>query len=488
MTVPQAAATAAPAAASLPRYDRAKLACGIAHMSLGNFHRAHQANYLHEYLQTHPENWLIHSIGCLPADRPLVEAMQSQDNLYTLTERSGSEDKMKIIGSIKKTSWAPANPAEIIQLLASNDIKIISLTITEKGYFYNSNGDLDLTNPVILTDLAGEGSPQSALGYLFWAARQRMLTQAAPVTIMSCDNLPGNGHLTRRLLLEFAEAKEPAVGRWIRNNVAFPNSMVDRITPAVTPQTLDFVRDTFGIADRCPVASESYLQWVLEDNFANGRPQLEEVGVQLTGDVEPYEKLKVRLLNGSHLALAFPAYLMGFRLVDAAMNDPLIRQFLQRYMDEDITPTLPPVPGIDLPAYKQSLLRRFANPAISDQVPRLTLDGSPKIRNAIVPPLKHQLAGGGSIKWLAFTLAAWYRYLGGLDESGGAIEIVDPMSEVLQARAQSAPTDPAQLLAITEIFGKSLGQNNRLIGEVRASLEAIRSLGTRQALIQLLES
>jgi mannitol 2-dehydrogenase len=475
-----------PTAATFPRYDRSRLGCGIAHIGVGNFHRAHQALYLHEYLQTHPQDWMVHGVGLLDSDAPLFGAMTSQDGLYTLTERSGTQDTLKVVGSIKRLSLAPADPEDVIRLLASGDIKIVSLTITEKGYYYTASGDLDVDNPAIRADLAGESAPRSAFGYLYAAAAQRMSSNGRAFTIMSCDNLPGNGHLTRRLLLQFAEVKDPAVARWIEDNVAFPNSMVDRITPAVTEKTLEFVRGTFGVVDRCPVVSESYLQWVLEDSFAAGRPALEDVGVQVTSDVEPYEKMKVRLLNGSHSALAYPAYLMGCREVDAAMRDPAIRAFVQRYMDVDITPTVPPVPGIDLAAYKQTLIERFSNPAISDQVQRLAMDGSAKARNAWVPPLEHQLSTGGSIRWLAFALAAWYRYLYGTDEGGGPIEISDPLKDELVARARSAPDDPAALLSMREIFGDKVPADGRLAAAVKESLDAIRSLGTRQALERLL--
>ncbi len=484
ITVQQAISQPSPAIS--PRYDRVNLGCGIVHIGLGNFHRAHQALFINNYLQNHAENWMIHAVGCLESDRPLIEAMHSQDNLYTLTERSGTEDTIKVVGSIKKISHAPADPTGLIDLLASDEIKIVSLTITEKGYYYTSTGELELDHPVIRADLARDALPKSALGYLFAAARQRRLNQGQPFTIMSCDNLMSNGHLTSRLLLQFAELKEPETARWIRDNIAFPNSMVDRITPATTPKTSAFVRDTFGIDDRCPVMSEAYLQWVLEDNFINGRPELEAVGVQLTNDVEPYEKLKVRLLNGAHSALAYLSYLMGYREVDAAMNDSLIYRFVQKYMDEDITPTLPDVPGMDVEVYKQTLRERFSNPAISDQVQRLALDGSSKLPNSIVPPLEHQLAAGGSIKWIAFALAGWYRYLEGVDESGAVIEVSDPMSETLVALAKGHPNDPNQLLAAENIFGKHLAANTRLMVAVKEALDAIHSLGTRQALTKLL--
>lgn len=484
--VPVQEARNLPGVASFPRYDRSKLKAGIAHLGMGNFHRAHQALFYHEYLQDHAENWMVHGIGPLETDKALVEAMQSQANLYSLVERSGAEDTLKVIGSIKDVTLAPANPAGVVAALASDDIKIVSLTVTEKGYYYNSAGELETKHPIMQHDLNGEGTPKSAFGFLFAAARQRRLNHGQPFTIMSCDNLPGNGHLTRRLLLKFAELKEPETARWIEENIYFPNSMVDRITPVVTSKTLAFIRDKFGVNDPAGLASESFIQWVLEDHFINGRPRLEEVGVQLTGDVEPYEKLKVRLLNGSHSALSYPAYLMGYREVDRAMNDPLIYRFVQRYMDEDVTPTLPEVPGVDVEAYKVTLRERFSNPAISDQVQRLCLDGSAKITNSTVPPLEIQLETGGSIRWIAFALAAWYRYLEGVDEQGAPIEVADPQSERLTTLARRNPGDAGEFLAIHEIFGEA-GRNARLNSEVREALEDIRKLGTRQALTRWLD-
>ena len=250
-------AEAFPEAATYPRYDRSALGCRIAHIGVGNFHRSHQALFLHEYLQNHPEqNWMVHGIGPLNSDLDLVHAMNSQGNLYTLTERSGSQDTLKVVGSIKRLSHGPTDPQAAIQVLASSDIKIVSLTITEKGYCYGSTGDLDLDHPMVLADLREGSLPVSVLGYLFHAARQRMSSGGKPFTVVSCDNLPGNGDMTRRLLLQFADLKEPAVGKWIRDCVLAPNCMVDRITPAVTEDTRAFVQDTFGVHDRCPVLSE----------------------------------------------------------------------------------------------------------------------------------------------------------------------------------------------------------------------------------------
>ena len=480
-------------------YDRFRLGCGIAHIGVGNFVRAHLAVFLDAYLQAHRQDWMIHGIGLRAADSGLVDAMNRQGNLYTLTERSGSRDTLKVIGSIKEFAYAPSNPQRVIQLLASDAIKVISLTITEKGYYYDSAGDLDAAHPDIMADLQG-AIPRTAIGYLFSAAKQRKVTNGLPVTLLSCDNLPSNGDRLRHLLLQFAELKERAVADWIRDNTSCPNAMVDRITPTATDDTRDFVRNTFGIDDQCPVVSEAYLQWVLEDTFINGRPQLERVTVpvhlgsqsaavkvQFTDNVAPYEQLKMRLLNGSHSALAYVAYLMGFRFVDQAMGDPIVRSFVQRYMDE-ITPTIPEVPGVDIAAYKGTLIDRFANAAIRDQVQRLAEDGSKKIRNFVAPPLEHQLASGGALHSIAFVLAAWFRYLRGVDEQGTPIDIVDPMRTVLMERARLHPHDPSQLLAVESIFGAHIAANSRLAAAVKDCLDAIDSLGARQACARFLEA
>ncbi|MGI8847678.1 MAG: mannitol dehydrogenase family protein [Candidatus Dormibacteria bacterium] len=485
--VPVSEASTLPRVGSFPRYERGNLGCGIVHLGAGNFHRSHQALFVQEYLQERAEDWMIHGVSCLDSDIDFVRAMNGQDNVYTLTERSLARDSIKVIGSIRHLSHAPTAPDEVARALASPTTRIVSLTVSEKGYCYDSAGDLEVEHPMIRADLSGS-PPVSVLGHLFGAAAQRRASGGPPFTVASCDNLPGNGDMTRRLVVQFAELRDPRVARWIGENIAFPNSMVDRITPAVTDRTLAFVRETFGIDDRCPVVSESYLKWVVEDRFINGRPALENVGVQFTEAVEPYEQLKVRLLNGSHSALSYAAYLMGFRHVDLAMANAGVRGFVRCYMVDDITPTIPPVGGIDIADYRTTLVERFGNPAIRDQVQRLAMDGSQKIRNAIVPPLEHQLASGGSIRWIAFALAAWYRYLQGMDENGEEIEIIDPMRDVLMARARSAPDEPSHLLSVREIFGAHVSANQRIAEAVRECLDDIRTLGTGAALSKMLAS
>lgn len=471
-----------PTVASFPMYDRTALGCGIVHMSVGGFHRAHQARYLDAYLATHAEDWMIHGVGCLDSDASLIDAMRSQDNLYSLIERSGTEDTLRVIGSIGTFTHAPTQTDAVVTAIADDTTRIVSLTITEKGYCYDNVGNLDPAHPMIAAELAG-GAPRTAIGLLFRGLEQRMERGGTPVTVMSCDNLPGNGHVTERVLLQYADALRPAVADWIRANVSFPNGMVDRITPAPNAGTVALARDAFDVEDPAAVACESYLQWILEDTFINGRPALETVGVQFVDDVTPYEKMKVRLLNGSHSALAYLSYLMGYREVDAAMADPLIRTFVERYMDLDVTPSVPDVPGVDLADYKRTLVARFSNPAISDQVQRLAMDGSQKIPNAIVPPLAHQRATDGSIDHLAFAIAAWYRYLRGVDETGAAIELTDPLAGSLTALAQQAPQDPTAFLRTSEIFGDVA--DDGVITAVTEAVALIDEFGTRAALTKL---
>ncbi len=484
---------------STATYDRSKLDCGIAHIGVGNFVRSHLAVFLHEYLRAQPQNWMMYGIGMREGDVALAEALKRQDYLYTLTERAGSRATCKVIGSIKDFAYVPSDYQQVLQRLASDAIKIISLTITEKGYYDNPAGDLDVEHPDIKADLQ-QGVPRTALGLLFGAAKERHTKNGLPITLLSCDNVPNNGERLRHLLLQFAGLKDQSVAGWIRANTSCPNSMVDRITPAVTRDTHDFVRNRFGIEDQCPVMSEAYLQWVVEDTFISGRPHWEKVSVpvqletqsvgiqvQFTNDAAPYEKMKMRLLNGSHSALAYVSYLMGFRFVDEAMHDATVRSFVQRYMDE-ITPTLPAVPGVDIPAYKATLIERFANAAVRDQVQRLAEDGSKKICNFIVPALEELLVSGGSIRHLAFALAAWFRYLRGVDEQGQSIDIVDPMSRLLMERARLQPHDSTYLLAVEDVFGERVSRNSTVAAAINQWLEAINSVGARQACVRLLES
>ncbi|MFN3826734.1 MAG: mannitol dehydrogenase family protein [Micavibrio sp.] len=470
-----------------PAYDRQSLASGFVHMSVGGFHRSHQAVYMNDFLNLNPSDWMISGVGLLDNDTANVQALQNQDCLYTVLQRSREEDVASIVGSMKDILHAPSNPASVLKKLADEQMKILSLTITEKGYCYDKNRDLDESHPMVQHDLKNPDAPQSALGYMTAALRHRMQNRLPAFTVMSCDNLPGNGHITKHILTSFASLSDPALARWIEDNVSFPNAMVDRITPVTTDAIRQVLLEKFGIDDQWPVVCEDYIQWVLEDDFRYGRPALEDVGVQIVKDVEPYEKMKVRLLNGSHSALSYMSYLMGYRDVDLAMNDPLISRFVRSYMDHDITPSVPDVPGIDLTSYKDTLIRRFANPAVRDQILRLAEDGSQKIKNAIVPCIEYQLKAGGSVKFACLALAGWFRFLSGTDEEMKAIPVKDPMADILVARAKVEPRNPDQLLGLQDIFGTTVSTSQVVRQEIAAALESLYTKGSKATLAQYLQ-
>lgn len=468
-----------------PSYERDSLNCGIMHMSVGGFHRSHQALYVQDILNKSSGDWMISGVGLLDSDRKHVDALNSQDCLYSILERSGKEDVLKICGSIKEIHHAPSDPKKVLDRLSDESIKILSLTITEKGYCYNQDGDLDLNNKAIQGDLKNLSAPQTGLGYVVAALNNRYKSKSKPMTIMSCDNLPGNGHLTQKLVLQFAEQVDKNLATWISDNITFPNAMVDRITPVTTPEIVDVIAEEFDIEDQWPVVCEDFRQWVLEDKFCNGRPDFDSVGVQLVSDVEPYEKMKVRLLNGSHSALSYISYLMGYRRVDLAMADALISKYVRAYMDFDVTPAVPSVPGIDLTSYKDKLIERFSNPSIGDQVQRLAEDGSRKIPNAILPCIRHQLETGGKMDYAALALAAWFRYLSGADESMAAIEIKDPAKERLMERIKTDHQDPTYALGLDDIFG-DLGRNSVVIENVKIALNKLYKQGVKSTLEEYL--
>ncbi len=463
-----------------PSYDRSALKAGIMHMSVGGFHRSHQALYIDDLLSQSPQDWMICGVGLLPQDKPHVETLNRQDGLYSILERSGQKDTLRICGSMKEVLHAPSDPAKVLARLMDPAIKILSLTITEKGYCYNQEGNLDETNPGIKNDLQSPDAPVTGLGYVVSGLARRRQAKMKPFTVMSCDNLPGNGHLTRKLVLQFASLIDRELAEWIKTHVSFPNAMVDRITPVTKPEIVDLVESQFGVVDGWPVVCEDFRQWVLEDHFSDGRPALEKVGVQLVADVEPYEKMKIRLLNGSHSALSYISYLMGYRQVDKAMADPDIAKFVRAYMDHDITPSVPEVPGINLTQYKDILIERFSNPAIADQVQRLAEDGSQKIPNAILPCIEYQLAQGGSIKFAVLALAAWFRYLTGVDEDLKPIEIKDPMKDDLQTRIKMTPQDPTSILGLSRVFGTQLPLSAPFLTALTAAMASLQQKGARQ--------
>ncbi|MBD2081712.1 mannitol dehydrogenase family protein [Leptolyngbya sp. FACHB-17] len=467
----------------VPQYDRYLLKNGIVHIGVGGFHRAHQALYVDNYFhQTSDFRWGICGIGLLQQDRRMRDALQSQDHLYTLVERSPNHDRARIIGAIDRYLFAPEDPQSVIAAMASPDCRIVTLTITEGGYYYNeASGELEINHPTIQHDLQQPEQPIGTYGFLTAALNQRREQGLAPFTVQSCDNLQGNGNITRKMLTTFAELHDPALGQWLSEHGAFPNSMVDRITPATTDSDRALVADQFGLIDDFPVMAEPFLQWVIEDQFCAGRPELETVGVQFTTNVHSYELIKIRLLNASHLLIGYLGTLLGYTYVHEVMADVQCRNAVMAFMEE-VTPTLQPVPGLGLTDYKRTLIERFENPKIRDRVSRLCSSSSVKVPKFLLGSLRDLLQQQGEIKYLSFTIAAWFYCLMGQDDQGQAITIEDPLSTVLTARVNKADVRP--LLSLSEIFGDDLVQSLRFVEAIERALRQLSKTGVRAALSQ----
>lgn len=483
----QAALSRLPDQVCVPQYDRAAVTYGIVHIGVGGFHRAHQALYLDNYLEQHPgSGWGICGVGLLEFDQKMRDALQAQDCLYTLVERSPDGDAARVIGSICQYLFAPDDRQAVIDALADGQCRIVTLTITEGGYYVlEGSGEFDVNHPTIQHDLQHPEAPHGVYGFLTAALARRRQQGLPPFTVLSCDNIQGNGKLVGHMLTTFAHLQDPDLGRWIADHVAFPNSMVDRITPATTPADMQMVADQFAIDDAWPVVAEPFLQWVVEDRFCAGRPDWESVGIQMTDDVHPYEMMKIRLLNTSHLLIGYLGSLMGYTHVHEAMADDLIRRAAEGLMDE-VTSTLQPLPGIDVSEYKQILIERFANPKIRDQLARLCLNSSAKLPKWMLGSLRDKLQQDGPIPYMSFTVAAWFRYLNGQDDQGNALPIDDPLADLLTERAQAGGADPMPLLNLTELFG-DLPQSERFVELVTAHLHRLYDGDTKAALISVLE-
>ena len=471
----------------VPAYDRDRVTPGVVHVGVGGFHRAHQAMY-HDRLMNQGTalDWGICGVGVMAADRMMQQALDAQDGLYTLVlKHSDGTWEPRVIGSIVEYLFAPDDPEAVIEKMAAPLTRIVSLTITEGGYNISDvTGEFDVTNPDVIADLEPDAVPRTAFGLITEALRRRWKRSLMPFTVMSCDNLQGNGYLTKRVFTAFARLRDPGLGDWVEREVCFPSSMVDRITPVTTDADRAEVRERFGIEDRWPVVCEPYTQWVLQDAFTAGRPPYEQAGVQVVDQVEPYELMKLRLLNGSHQAMCYFAYLAGYRLVHEAAQDPLFRAFLLGYMDKEATPTLAPVPGVDLDGYKYTLIERFSNPQVRDTIARLCAESSDRIPKWLLPVVRQQLAAGGEIRRSAAVVASWARYAEGVDEQGEPIEVVDRLRDSLMPLARRQREDPDAFIANRDIFG-DLADNKPFVVAYRSALASLHQRGARATLESL---
>lgn len=465
-----------------PSYDRSKLRPQTVHMGVGGFHRAHQAVYLDTLLERGALfDWGECGMGVLPQDAAMREALRGQDYLYTVLERSAEVQVARIIGSIVDFSLAPEDPEAAIERLAHEDTHLVSLTITEGGYFLDEGSGHFLDgDPSIQHDIQQPEAPRTSLGYITAALKRRRARNIQPFTVMSCDNLQGNGHVTRKVILALAERQDPALSRWISENVAFPNSMVDRITPATTISDREELFQRFGIHDAWPVVTEPFLQWVIEDTFCNARPPWEEVGAQIVTDVLPYEVMKIRLLNASHMAIAYLGAMAGYTYVHEVMQDDIFNNFVEAFMDE-VTPVVPLIHGISIPDYKRTLIERFANPTINDRVARLCSEGSAKMPKWVLPSVVELAETRSSTKLLSLTIAAWIKYLQSpVDERGNPIVVVDARAEELKRVTRSIGDDPRSFLAMKSLFGPAYFAEPSFIQDIEAALKSLSGIGARE--------
>ena len=455
-----------------PTYNRDEIGIGIVHFGVGGFHRAHQAMYIDRLLeQGKATQWGICGVGVMPADRKMADVLDAQDGLYTLlVENPDGTRDARVIGSIVDYRYAPDDPEAVIELLAAPSTRIVSLTITEGGYN---------------VDTAEADDSVSVFGLVAEALSRRRDRGIASPTIVSCDNIEGNGEVARHAFTTYAERMDPGLAEWINAHTRFPSSMVDRITPVTTPDVIAVLESEFGVDDQWPVAAEPFTSWVLEDDFSDGRPPLEDVDVLLVDDVTPYELMKLRLLNASHQALCYFAYLAGYRLVHEAAGDPLFAEFLLEYMDSEATPTLKPVPGIDLPDYKRTLIERFANPGVRDTIARLCFGSSDRIPKWLLPVVRENLKTGAPIRLSAATVASWARYAEGVDEEGQPIDVQDQLADSLVPLARSQHQNPTAFIENTAVFG-DLATEPRFVEAYLWALESLHSDGARVTLETLL--
>ena len=467
---------------SLPAYDRSTLTAGIVHIGLGNFHRAHMAVYLDDLFALGGDHdWAIIGAGVRPADTRMRDAMLGQDCLSTIIELDPSGRSARRVGAM--IDFLPVEPhnASLIAAMTKAEIRIVSLTVTEGGYFVDQAGQFDPTCPEIAADGANPATPATAFGAIVAALKARRAAGVIPFTVMSCDNLPGNGHVAKDAVVGTARLSDPELADWIAGHVAFPNGMVDRITPATGPRERAMAAG-FGLGDDpVPVTCEPFRQWVLQDHFPAGRPALEKVGVTFTDAVHAFETMKIRILNGGHALIAYPAGLKGIDHVHEAMADPTIRGFLDAVESREILPIVLPVPGMTLNDYKTLIIARFSNPEVMDQVRRLCLDGSNRQPKFIVPSIRDVLHAGGRAEGLALLSALWCRYCHGETEAGAAIAPNDPNWDALQATAKAAKSDPAAWIRMAAVYG-DLADNAGFVATFAEALTFVWANGAEAAM------
>jgi mannitol 2-dehydrogenase len=470
-----------PAGVRGPVYNRRDLRAGIVHIGVGNFHRAHMQVYLQRLFdQGRDHDFAIRGAGVRPADAAMRERLLAQDGLTTVVELDPSGLSATVIGSM--IDFAPVEPEALIAAMTDPAIRIVSTTVTEGGYYVDAKTDgFAADHPDIQADAARPGAPRTAFGMVIAALRRRRESGVPPFTFLSCDNLPENGHVAKRTIAGLARLQDPAFADWIESEVAFPNSMVDCITPATSDRERAMVRDRFGLIDSAPVACEPFRQWVIEDHFPQGRPTWELVGAEFVGNVAQYELMKLRILNGGHAAIAYPGALLGHHFVHDAMADPRISAWLDALTQREIQLTLSPIPGVSYDAYRTLIAERFSNPEVGDTIPRLCFDGTNRQPKFILPTLRQALEERRPFEGLALEVALWCRYCAGADEAGREIPPNDDHWVDLRRRALAAREDPSAFLSNALVFG-NLGADDHFAKAFGRQLCSLWDRGVAQTI------
>lgn len=465
---------------AVPGFDRSSATPGIVHIGVGGFHRAHLATYVDELCEQGAQGWGIVGAGVMESDQRMASVLGDQDGLYTLITRSDTETTVRVVGSIVDYVLAAGDVSPLVARIADPSTRIVSLTVTEGGYpVHEDTREFDPAN--------APSGPHSAFGVIVTALQRRRDAGVGPLTVMSCDNVISNGEVARAAVLGVAQQQSRDLASWIEANVAFPNAMVDRITPATTDADRLWLLEQYDLVDGWPVVTEPFRQWVIEDTFAAGRPRWEDVGATVTDNVEPYELMKLRLLNAGHSSIAYLAALAGIELVNQAVAEPEINRFLSTFLEEEAGPVLPDIPGIDVPAYQATLIERFSNPAIGDQVSRLCLDGSAKLPKFLLPTVRGQLRVGGPVRLAALALAGWCSYLVGVADDGSRIEHAsDPDLDRAREFAAASLAEPAAFLSYDRVFGDDLPKEPRFREAFESALVRLRSDGVAATLAGIL--
>ncbi|MGY1604339.1 mannitol dehydrogenase family protein [Geodermatophilus sp. SYSU D00815] len=470
----------------IPTYERSGLTPSVVHISVGGFHRAHQLVYFDELAERSvTSGWGVVGVGLhTPTMR---DALAPQDHLYTVVERDAGAESARIVGAMVDYVFAPDAPEKVLSLLADPRTRLVTMTITGTTYRVDPRTGTYDPDEEALADLTHPHRPRSVFGHVVEGLDRRRRAGVPPFTVLSCDNLLANGAAARAAVIGFARRRDEVLARWIADHVAFPNSMVDRITPSTGPEEREDVARTFGVDDRWPVITEPFSQWVVEDTFCHGRPPLDRVGVRFVRDVHDHEVMKTRLLNAAHCALGYLGRLAGHGRTDEVMADDVFRAYVTRLMGDEIAPQLVEPEGVDLGEYQESLLHRFANPAIGDRLERLCRRGSTKMPDYLLPSAHQAVAEGRPFDLLALAVAGWFRYLLGRDDAGREIQVEDPQAERLTELARSGGPDPRRLLARRDLFG-GLGDCPAFVGAVAGHLRQFELDGVRATVAARLAS